>query len=170
MLAVTRVLPPLAAVAAAGMAGLFHLGTFISRKRNAASIHDYVQEKGVRVEEVERDLPFTSSRGQHQEIRRGRTTQYSIPRLGSSAPEHWEFLMRTKKDGAQYPQGFLFRSEGGEPPAEMAELLRRIAKASDQEYLEFEANASEVSAYWDAWGGTKQFDRVHDLMQRLAAF
>jgi hypothetical protein len=167
---VTRVLPPLAAVTAAGLAGLFHLGSFISRKRNEASIGDYVLQKGVRVEAVERDLPFIASRGGHLEMRRGRTTRYSIPRLGNLAPEHWEFLMRTKKDGAQYPQGFLFRAGGGEPPAAMAELLHRIAKDSDQEYLEFEASSSEVSAYWDAWGGTKQFDRVHQWMERLAAF
>ena len=78
--------------------------------------------------------------------------------------------MRTKKDGAQFPHGFLFRGEAGDPPPEMRELLTRIARDSDQEYLEFEATPSEISAFWDAWGGMKQFHRIHRFMQGLAAF
>jgi hypothetical protein len=170
VLAVTRVISPWVVVPIAALGGVWHLTAWIGRKRNEASIHDYVLQSGVRVAEVERDLPFASSRGKQLTIRRGRSTRYSIPRLGSDAPADWAFLMRTKKDGAQYPNGFLFRASGGEPPKAMSELLTGIARDSDQEYLEFEASPSEVSAFWDAWGGTKQFDRVHRFMQRLAEF
>jgi hypothetical protein len=170
VLGVTRVIPPLGVALVAAMGGAMHLGVWINRRRNEASIRDYAPQLGVRVEEVERDLPFTAPRSRQVTLQRGRCARYSIPRLGSEAPPEWAFLMRTKKEGAQYPHGFLFQSVGGEPPKAMTELLTAIARASDQEYLEFEASASQISAYWDAWGGTKQFDRVHGFMKRLAAF
>jgi hypothetical protein len=170
VLGATRAIPPLAAVSGAALAGAMHLGFYLFKKREEASIKDHVLEMGIRVDEVERDLPYTSAKGSQMTIQRGRSTRYSIPRLGSTAPASWSFLMRTKKDGAQFPHGFLFRTEGGEPPPQMREVLTRIARDSDQEYLEFEATPSEISAYWDAWGGMKQFNRVHAFMQRLAAF
>jgi hypothetical protein len=169
-LAWTRVMPLWGAALVAVTGGGMHLAVYVGRKRAEASIRDYVLQLGVRVDEVERDLPFTDRSSRHVTLRKGRTTRYSIPRLGGDAPGEWAFLMRTKKDGAQYPHGFLFRSAGGEAPAAMAELLTRIARSSDQDYLEFEASPSEVSAYWDAWGGKKQFDRVHGFLQGLAAF
>jgi hypothetical protein len=169
-LGVTGVIPPLGVLIAAALGGSAHLSFYLHNKRAAASIKDQVMQMGIRVDQVERDLPYISSKGSQMTIRRGRCTRYSIPRLGSAAPSSWSFLMRTKKDGAQFPHGFLFRAEAGEPPQEMRDVLTRIARDSDQEYLEFEATSAEISAYWDAWGGMKEFNRVHRFMQTLAAF
>jgi hypothetical protein len=170
-LGVTRVIPPLAVVLTAAGGGGAHLAAALSRRRGRTSVMDYVQQKGVRVEEVERDLPMSSGTRGSFRIARGRCTCYSIPRLGNTGPAEWAFLMRTKKDGAQFPNEFLFRADGVEPPAAMAEALARVARGvDDQEYLEFEGSASEIHAFWDAWGGAKQFDRVHRFMQDLAAF
>jgi hypothetical protein len=170
VLAWTRVLPLWGAALVAATGGGMHLAVYLGRKRAEGSIRDYVLQLGVRVDEVERELPFTDRSSRHVTLRKGRSTRYTIPRLGAAAPAEWAFLMRTKKDGAQFPHGFLFRSAAGEAPAAMAEIFTRIARSSDQDYLEFEASPSEVSAYWDAWGGKKQFDRIHGFLQGLAAF
>jgi len=170
VLGVAGAIPPLAALIGVVTAGAMHLGFYWFKKRQEGSINEQVVQMGIRVDEVERDLPYISSKGRQIMMQPGKCTRYSIPRLGSTAPASWSFLMRTKKDGAQFPQGFLFRADAGEPPQEMRELLSTIARDSDQEYLEFEATPSEISAFWDAWGGMKQFTRIHGFMQGLATF
>ena len=170
LLGATRVISLVAAVFVAAFSGISHLVAYVARKRNEDGIHDYALKRGVRIDEVERDLPYVSRSHDKLTLRRGRCSRYAIPRSGNAAPETWAFLMRTKKDGAQFPHGYLFHSAGGEPPAEMAKLLTKIARDSDQEYLEIEATRSELFAYWDAWGGEKQFDRLLGVLQSLAAF
>ncbi len=169
VLGVTGVIPPVMAVLVAAVGGGIHLAALLARRRGEASVRDYALQQGVRIDEIEREVPFSSGRGRALTLRRTQCTRYAIPRLGDAAPAEWAFLMRTKKDGAQFPNGFLFRAPG-DPPGALKELLTKIARASDQEYLEFEATPSEVAAYWEAWGGAKQFDRIHGYLRGLAAY
>jgi len=125
---------------------------------------------GVRIDELNRAVPVFRPGGRSYDLKSQRCTRYSLSRTTSRAVGNWSFLMRTKKDGAQYPHGFFFKASGIEPPDEMKALLTKIAKGSDEEYLEFEGSDTEVSAFWNAWGDKKEFERVHSWLQQLARF
>jgi hypothetical protein len=142
----------------------------LGRKRSSMAARDEAFRRGVRVEEVERELPFFHGSNKAYELKRQTCSKYSVRRTAHGTLGNWTFLMRTTKDGAQYPNGFLFRAAGGEPPPEMQAILSDVAEKASEEYLELEGSKSEVSAFWDAWGGEEQFGRVNEWLQKLSRF
>ena len=122
----------------------------------------------IRVEDVNREMPFFKTRRSTAELKMGPCARYSLPRRLNGFPENWAFLIRSEAEGAQYPNGWLFKPGLGEaaPPA-LDKTLNEIATAVDEEYLEFESNPSEVSAFWTEWGGPKQLKLVHEWLQSL---
>lgn len=111
--------------------------------------------RGIRVEDVERDLPMFSRRNDFLGVERSPCVKYSVNRRGGGQPEHWLFLQRSAKEGAQYPNGWLFQASQPPPPVLHA-ALETIATEWDEELLELEGTNAEVSAYWAEWGGAEQ--------------
>jgi hypothetical protein len=124
---------------------------------------------GLQVEEVTRDLPHVASRDKSVTLKPGTTTRYSLKRRVGASPKMWAFLMRSVADGAQYPNGWLFRSADGSPSDSMKVILTDIATNVDEEYLEFEGSPERVSAFWDEWGGEEQVEKVNSWLEGLAA-
>ncbi len=123
---------------------------------------------GIAVSEVRRDLPFFG-RGNHSvTVEPGSCIRYSVTRRAGRQPAAWSFLQRTRKEGAQYPNNWLFVSPGGDPPETLRRILEKIAHEWSEELLEFEASASEVSAFWEEWGGRDLASRLFQYLRELA--
>lgn len=122
---------------------------------------------GIAVEEIERELPvFDDCNTVHLE--RDWCVRYSVERQPGRLPAEWSFLQRTKNEGAQYPHGWLFVSPLGAPSPGLEQVLVRIADEWTEELLEFESTSSEVSAFWEEWGGCSMVTKIHDYLQQLA--
>jgi hypothetical protein len=68
----------------------------------------------------------------------------------------------------QYANGWLFVSRGGAPPDGLHRVLDRIAREWQEELLEFEAPATEISAFWDEWGGREIAATIAKYLRDLA--
>ncbi len=123
---------------------------------------------GISIEEVERDLPFFHRNGALDRIERGQCVKDTVKRKRGALPLTWSFVQRDRKNGAQYPNGWMFVSADGSPPATLEGVLNKIATDWDEELLEFEATESEVSAFWEEWGGIKEVNRIFNFLQELA--
>jgi len=62
----------------------------------------------------------------------------------------------------------MFVSADGSPSATLEGVLNKIATDWDEELLEFEGTESEVSAFWEEWGGIKEVNRISNFLQELA--
>jgi hypothetical protein len=123
--------------------------------------------QGLRVEDVERDLPMFSRRNDFERVERLPCVKYSVKRRSGAQPEHWLFLQRSAKEGAQYPNGWLFQAPQPPPPT-LHRALEAIATEWDEEVLELEGTGSEVSAYWAGWGGAEQVAVIQRYLTSLA--
>ena len=70
--------------------------------------------------------------------------------------------------GAQHANGWLFVSRGGAPPDDIHRVLDRIGREWQGELLEFEASATEISAFWDEWGGWEIAATIAKYLRDLA--
>lgn len=136
-------------------------------ERALAAANEDAARSGITSEQVERSMPQFTSRKNYA-LKPGRCTAFSIRRSDTRAPEEWAFLERTAKDGAEYPNNFLFRTAGGVAPPEMQALLREIANAIEEGYVEFEATKSKVTVFCEP--GEVATDVLFDWLRRLAAF
>ncbi len=96
--------------------------------------------------------------------------RYAVPRKQGGLPKRWAFLRRASGEGVQYPHGWLFTAKEGKPAEAMQAILRAIAAQARDEQLEFEADESEVCAYWKEWGGAERVDDINQWLQVLAQY
>ena len=119
---------------------------------------------------VERDVPIyrhLSSRLDHLE--RQPCVCYSISRKRSSSSDSWAFLQRDAENGAQYPNGWFYRSDTRTAMPGLDVVLKQIAIEWTEEYLEFEGDAKGIRAYWNEWGGPELVAEIVDWMEALDA-
>jgi hypothetical protein len=157
-------------VPAAALTTLYCLVSLWMRRRGDRAAHTAREEAlslGIRVEDVEREMPYFERNGKLT-LKTDTCVRYSLPRQAGGYPETWAFLMRSEAHGAQYPNGWFFRSATGAPaPAPMDELLRTIASEEDEDYLEFEGDPREVSAFLADGGGADRVRRIHGWLRAL---
>jgi len=101
-------------------------------------------------------------------IEPGSCVRYWVTRSPGRQPAEWAFLQRTAKEGAQYANGWLFVSATGTPPAALHHVLERISREWDGEFVEFEASATEVSGFWEEWGGHQMATQLANYLRELA--
>lgn len=137
----------------------------MARAESGPATREIARAHGIRVEDVERVVALFDRR----KVSFGyeKVVGYSIARLPGSTPPQWSFVMRTKKLGAQYPHGWVFRAESAPPPA-LDEVLRRIARECHEEFYEFEADESEVHAFWYEGGGAEGVTEMERRLRALA--
>lgn len=123
---------------------------------------------GIMVEEVERDLPFFTRGNKSVSVEQGQCVKYSVRRISNALPPTWSFLQRTEKGGDQYSNGWLFVSPQGGPPLSLDRVLKQIASDWEGELLEFEATPSQISAFWEEWGGAKMVGIIFKYLQELS--
>ena len=123
--------------------------------------------QGIRVEDVERDLPMFSRSGDFLRIERSQCVKYSVRRRLGAQPQHWLFLQRSPEEGAQYANGWLFQASEPPPPT-LQQGLEAIAKEWDEELLELEGTDTEVAAFWEEWGGAEQVAVIRRYLASLA--
>ena len=112
--------------------------------------------RGVLVEALGREVPIYHSHSSgFSHLERQECIRYSVARHASEPPTRWSFLQRDKVNGAQYENGWLFKSAEGQPAAGLEAVLIGIASEWTEEYLEFEADPTSVHAYWGEWGGAE---------------
>ena len=90
-----------------------------------------------------------------------------LGRSKSGTPRRWSFLQRDEATGAQYPNGWMYASADGPPPPQLHAVLTNIANDWTEEYLEFEADAGSIRAYWDEWGGADLAAQVDTWLRAL---
>lgn len=139
------------------------------RKRGQAATREAALLRGIRVDDAERDLPIFAGRNQNKFLRTEiwPCVKYSLRRRAGAEPTNWQFLQRTTKEGAQYPNGWLFQAPH-QPSDTLHDVLQRIATEWEGELLELEGNKSEVAAYWEEWGGQELVEIIHKYLSSLA--
>jgi hypothetical protein len=125
------------------------------KRRSQEATREAALLQGLRVEDVERDLPIFSRSNDFEGAERLPCVRYSVKRRAGALPDHWLFLQRSITEGAQYPNGWLFQAPQPRPQT-LHHALEAIASEWDEELLEFEGTNSEVSAFWAEWGGAEQ--------------
>jgi hypothetical protein len=120
---------------------------------------------GISVSDVERDLPEFGRGNQSCKLVRGPCVRYSLPRYGEGNRSHWLLLQRTKREGAQLPNDYLLQ---GDVSQKLRQALTKLAEECSEEYFEFEGTPTEVSVFWEEWGGADRVQRVHQVLQTLA--
>jgi len=120
---------------------------------------------GISVSDAERDLPQFGRGNQSCKLMRGSCRKYSVPRYGEGVRTPWSLLQRTKREGAQLPNDYLLQ---GEVSDNLRQLLTKLAAEFSEEYYEFEGTTTDVSVYWEEYGGVAGVQRVYDVLQRLA--
>lgn len=123
---------------------------------------------GMTVEEVERDIPYFESRKGPVKLKLGRCMKYSLKRASMEQAVTWSFLQRSEKEGAQFPNNWLFASPASAPSPPLRRVLDQIAKEWREEYLEFEGNEKEVSAFWEEWGGAEVANKIYQYLLQLS--
>ena len=127
-------------------------------------------QRGIAVEVVQRQFPSFSGGNRKYKLITGTTTKYSVRRDARGELGDWSFLMRTKAEGAQYGDNYLFRASRGDAGPEMKAVLADIARVQTESYLEIEADRSHVSAYWSGEGDGVTSAQFFDWLARLAKF
>ncbi len=130
----------------------------------AQEIRESALKMGFKVEEVDRDLPIFAHRNHFHSLSRGRCVKYSLARR-SNAGTRWALLQRDEAHGSQLPNGYLVTATSLTP--QLIEKLRPLAVEFNEEFFEFEATDSEVSAYWEEWGGKAQVARLHKALSAI---
>jgi len=120
---------------------------------------------GIAVSDVERDLPQFTRGNLSCQLVRGSCVRYSLPRHGEGERTAWSLLQRTEQDGAQLPNGYLVQGNASD---DLREVLTKLATEFSEEYYEFEGTPTEVSVYWEEYGGNAGVQRVHEVLQSLA--
>ena len=145
------------------------MGLFTNLFRGAA---DEAASLGVTVHEVMHDLPcFTQPGNRFDHLERRDCLRYSLPRSGASAPSSWSMIQRDKAHGAQFDNGWLFVSHDParqEPGSQLMDLLKRMARESDDGVLEFVATPDEVSILAERGGNRGWVRRLHTYLTELA--
>ncbi|HUJ71027.1 MAG TPA: hypothetical protein VLZ30_02205 [Verrucomicrobiae bacterium] len=120
---------------------------------------------GITVSDVERDLPEFGRGNKSCKLMRGTCVKYSLPRRGEGSRSQWSLLQRTEHEGAQLPNGYLLQ---GDVSDDLRRALTKLAKEFSEEYFEFEGTATDVSVFWEEWGGKDYVHRLHHILQTLA--
>lgn len=124
--------------------------------------------RGAVVEDVKRDVPIFSRGNRLEGFQPASCVRYSLQRRPGSLPSHWSFLQRGERLGAPFPHGWGLQTVGEEVPDQLRRELAQVAAEWTEELLEFEADETRVSAYWEEWGGTKRASVVVGYLERLA--
>ena len=119
---------------------------------------------GIKASDAVRELPGELG------LEKTALARYCLPRKQGGTPRRWSFLRRASGEGQQYPHSWLFTAKEGKPADAMQAILRAIAAQARDEQLEFEADESEVCAYWKEWGGAERVNDVHQWLQVLAQY
>ncbi len=123
-------------------------------------------ELGIVVEDVNRKLPSFGRYGSYKGTINGSCVRYSIARRNSAnSLLKWALLQRTEDEG-QLRNGWLHKPS--EIPGDLMIKFEEIITEFDEEYFEFEATETEVSVFWEEWGGPKQVQRVFSALEKLA--
>jgi hypothetical protein len=145
------------------------MGFFTNLFRGAA---DEAASLGVSVHEVTHDLPhFTQPGNRFDHLERRECLRYSLPRSGASAPSNWSMIQRDKAHGAQFDNGWLLMSHDPsrqDPGSQLMDLLKRMARESDDGVLEFSATPHEVSILAERGGSRAWRRRLHNYLAELA--
>jgi hypothetical protein len=120
---------------------------------------------GISVSDVERDLPEFGRGNKSCKLVRGPCVKYSLPRQGEGSRSPWSLLQRTRHEGAQLPNGYRLQ---GDVSDDLRRALTKLAKEFSEEYFEFEGTATDVSVFWEEWGGDDRVQRLHQVLQTLA--
>jgi hypothetical protein len=139
------------------------------KSRGKTATREAALLKGIRVADVERELPIFAVRNPNKILRTEvwPCVKYSLSRRSGEEPTNWQFLQRTTKEGAQYPNGWLFQAQQA-PSNALHGVLEKIATEWDGELLELEGTESEVSAYWGEWGGPELVEIINRYLSSLA--
>ena len=156
--------------ALAAVLGAIFLVTGLAKKLNARGGPNSPERReairlGIFVSDVERDLPQFSRGNQSCELIRGSCARYTLPRRGEGTRSPWSLLQRTEKEGAQLSNGYLLR---GEVSDSLRGVLTKLATEFSEEYFEFEGTTTDVSVYWEEYGGAAGVRRVYEVLQSLA--
>lgn len=127
--------------------------------------HKEATRLGLSVSDVERELPRFGSGNRSVKLVRGSCARYSLPRSDKGARSQWSLLQRTKHEGAQLPNGYLLQ---GEVSDDLRRDLTKLATELSEDYAEFEGTATEVSLYWEEWGGAARVQHFNHILKRLA--
>jgi hypothetical protein len=138
------------------------------KSRGKTATREAALRKRITVANVERELPIFAFRNPNKILRTEvcPCVKYSLSRRSGAEPTNWQFLQRTTKDGAQYPNGWLFQAQQA-PSNELHRVLEKIATEWNGELLEFEGTESEVSAYWEEWGGPELVEIINQYLLSL---
>ena len=120
---------------------------------------------GITVNDVERDLPQFGRGNRSCKLVRGSCVRYSLPRYGEGPRSTWSLLQRTERDGAQLPNGYLLQ---GDISDGLRQALTKLANEFSEEYYEFEGTPTDVSVYWEEYGGAAQVRHIHQVLHSLA--
>jgi len=123
--------------------------------------------RGISVLEVKREMPIFGVK-QRISLERGDCVRYSIKRVSNKSPLKFQFLQRNEKEGAQFPNGYLLITEGGEIPSDLEIQLKKTALEFNEEFFEFEGTSEEVAVFWEEWGGSEEVKRLNKYLQALA--
>jgi hypothetical protein len=119
---------------------------------------------GIRVTDVERDIPRFDRRNKFVKTERESCTRYAIQRDAPAGAAVWSLLQR---DGTEFPNGYSLISNT--PPGDdLRQELRGIAEEFAEELFEFEGTANDVAVYWEEFGGQKMVERLRDRLIRLS--
>ena len=129
------------------------------------AMRDEALRLGISVSDIERDMPQFTRGNLSCELVRGSCTRYSLPRHGAGPHPDWLLLQRTEPQGAQLPNGYLLQ---GNVPDALRQVLTKLATEIFEEYFEFEGTATDVSVYWEEWGGVDEVQHMHEILQSLA--
>jgi hypothetical protein len=123
---------------------------------------------GIRVLELEREIPLFSQDGTRMIFAPYRCVRYSLARRERTGPT-WTLVQRTRPLGANLPNDFLLTASAP-LRAGLEEQLRKVAEEYSEGLFEFEGTASEIAVYWTEWGGLEKVRRLHYHLERLAAY
>ncbi len=133
-------------------------------RRGAADAREAARHLGLRVEEVVRDVPT----GPEGKLEPRRIVKYSLQRLAPGAPR-WALLQRRHTAaGVESWKGWQLVVVHEQISERLRAALARITADWTEEYLEIEATASEIAAYWEEWGGAEQSRRIHGYLQQIS--
>ena len=145
------------------------MGLFTNLFRGVA---DEAASLGVSVHQVMHDLPyFTQPGNRFDHLERRECLRYSLPRSGASAPSSWSMIQRDKAQGAQFDNGWLFVSHDPAWQArdnQLMDLLKTMARESDDGVLEFTATRHEVSILAEEGGSRGWRRRLYSYLGELA--
>ena len=137
-------------------------------RAGAEEARQEARNRGLEVEEVEREIPVSYDRWNTWEIEAGPCVRYSVPAPESDAPS-WALLQRPDEHHPPLPEGWRLEPDLDALPGPVRTALAEVAGDWDEELLELEADGDAVHAYWTEWGGASGARRVEAHLRAVAS-